>query len=279
MSIPEHPVVTAETGGVREACDRFSYNAESVVALLGNERLPLPFAPEMAHFLQLTREATPLTVLVRLFLLGVPVPAAAACAQLGREALAALEQCAVVAIAGDSVEPRCRLQPFRGMLIACDNDGAQGREQIMGITESTMTLADSGQRRQAGSTLDLGTGTGVIALAAAAYSRSVTGTDISPRALAFARFNAALNGIANVTFEQGDSFEPVRGRRFDLILSNPPFAITPGVRFTYRDSGLAGDEFCRRLIRIAPEHLEEGGYAQCTCDWIQTAGQDWSERL
>ncbi|HWR53335.1 MAG TPA: class I SAM-dependent methyltransferase, partial [Bryobacteraceae bacterium] len=274
-----YPTVTAELAGVREALERFSYTAESVVELLGAERLPLPGAPEMAHFLHLTRGNSPLTLLVRLFLLGVPVPAAVARVALGDHVLAGFQQCGLLAICGETLEPLCRLQPFRGMVIACDHADTQGREQIMGITESTMQLADSGQRQRAGSTLDLGTGTGVVALAATSYSRSVTGTDISPRALAFARFNAALNGISNIEFEQGDSFQPVRGRRFDLILSNPPFAITPGVRFTYRDSGLAGDEFCRRLIRAAPEHLEEGGFAQCTCDWIQTAGQDWTERL
>lgn len=279
MSISEHPVVTGELAEVRESLDQFSYNAESVVGLLGPERLPMPSSPEMVRFLHVTRDGSPLSVLVRLFLLGVSVPTETARSALGSKLFAALERCATVAVAGGVAEPLCRIQPFRGMLIASDRADAQGREQVMGITESTLTLADSGERTRARATLDLGTGSGVVALAAAKYSNSVTGTDISARALAFARFNAALNGLPGVTFEQGDSFEPVLGRRFDLILSNPPFAITPSVRFTYRDSGLAGDEFCRRLIRTAPEHLEEGGFAQCTCAWIQGAGQDWTERL
>ena len=84
-----------------------------------------------------------------------------------------------------------------------------------------------------GSVLDLGTGCGVVALMLAhALARfdvqRIVATDISERALSFARANARLNGLHGaIEFRQGDLFAPVAGERFDLIASNPPFVITP----------------------------------------------------
>jgi len=76
------------------------------------------------------------------------------------------------------------------------------------------------------------------------------------------------------------SFAAARhGERFDLIVSNPPFLISPSRRYQYRDSGLAGDEFCRGLIRQAPDLLEEGGFFQICLDWTHYRGMDWKERL
>jgi SAM-dependent methyltransferase len=130
-----------------------------------------------------------------------------------------------------------------------------------------------------GRTLDLGTGSGVLALAAASHSGTVIATDVNPRAREFCAFNAALNGLANVEFREGSAFEPVRGERFDLILANPPFFVTPSVRRTYSDNAMDLDGFCRKLIREAPEHLNENGYCQMLVEWVQLRGQPWQDRL
>jgi hypothetical protein len=71
----------------------------------------------------------------------------------------------------------------------------------------------------------------------------------------------------------------VADRRFDLVVSNSPFVVSPGERFSYRDSGLGGDELCRRLVGQAPEHLAEGGWAQTLANWLHVRGEDWRERL
>ena len=101
-------------------------------------------------------------------------------------------------------------------------------DHVLGIGGASTTLASWTPRPAVGTALDLGTGCGVQSLHLAAHARSVTATDLSARALAFARFNAALNGS---TWEllQGSLLEPVAGRRFDLVVSNPPFVITPRV--------------------------------------------------
>lgn len=76
----------------------------------------------------------------------------------------------------------------------------------------------------AGRALDLGTGSGVGALAAARRGYRVVAVDLSPAAVAAARVNAAVAGLAGaVEVRHGDLFAPVRGERFDLVLLNPPY--------------------------------------------------------
>ncbi len=88
-----------------------------------------------------------------------------------------------------------------------------------------------------------------------------------------------LNRIDHVAFAEGDLFEPAGDLRFDLIASNPPFVISPRHELVYRDSGLPGDAVCERILRAAPGHLAEGGFAQVICNWVRIAGQNWLERL
>jgi release factor glutamine methyltransferase len=108
-------------------------------------------------------------------------------------------------------------------------------------------------RRGQGRVLDVGTGSGAIALALAANVRGleVVATDISEAALAVARQNAARHGIANVEFRRGDLFSALStDERFDLILSNPPYvaesefaSLEPNVR-----------DYEPRLALVAPRH-------------------------
>jgi hypothetical protein len=104
----------------------------------------------------------------------------------------------------------------------------------------------------------------------------VTALDINPRAVAYTRFNAALNGYDNIECEVGDLFQPVAGRRFDLITCNPPYVISPDSEFIYRDSGQPGDSLCRRIAGLMPEHLEEGGFGQLLMSWVREPEGDWS---
>jgi release factor glutamine methyltransferase len=120
--------------------------------------------------------------------------------------------------------------------------------------------------------LDLGTGSGAIALALASErpNWAVTATDVSPEALAVARANAVELDLTRVELLQGSWYEPVAGRGFDLIVSNPPYvgqddpelahptlghepqsALTPG-----RD-GMAA---LRAIIEGAPRHLARNGW-------------------
>jgi hypothetical protein len=116
-------------------------------------------------------------------------------------------------------------------------------------------------------------------MGAAKFSDTVVGTDLNERAVMFAAFNARLNGVENVEFLRGDLFAPVANRRFDLILSNPPFFITPQQGYMFCDNPMELDGLCRRLVKEAPEYLNEDGYMQMLCEWAQVSGQPWEDRI
>jgi release factor glutamine methyltransferase len=113
-----------------------------------------------------------------------------------------------------------------------------------------------------GRVLDLGTGSGLLAISAAlAGAGHVTAVDLNQAAVLVARLNAAQYGLGGkLKVEQGDMFEPVRGERFDLIICNPPY-----LRGVPTSQGtlayMAGDDFqwLRRFADHAAEHLAPGG--------------------
>jgi SAM-dependent methyltransferase len=122
----------------------------------------------------------------------------------------------------------------------------------------------------------------VQALHLGSHATHVTVTDISGRALEYARFNAELNGC-DWDVAQGSMLDPVAGQRFELIVSNPPFVITPRTPdvplFEYRDGGAAGDEIVANLVRSIGDHLAPGGIAQFLGNWEVIGHSDWRERV
>lgn len=116
-----------------------------------------------------------------------------------------------------------------------------------------------------GDVLDLGTGTGAVALAAArSGARSVTAVDLSRRSVAAARLNARLHRLP-VTVHRGDLFGPVRGRRFGLVTANPPYVpaetdVLPrhGIARCW-DAGPDGRAVLDRICDDAAGHLVPGG--------------------
>jgi len=259
------------------------YCVEGLAEVLGSINVPVQFDASLPYLLYLTRRGRPIDILVRWFLIGIPVPKSSAVDLFGLPALSLLIGSGLLEEKEGSLAGLVKLLPFGDLLIAVDQptrpEIADLPEQVMGFTRSTYELAGITIRRPSRRTLDLGTGSGVQAFLCSAHSEEVYAVDRNPRVLRFARFNAGLNDRSNVRFLDGDAFEPVGDHPFDLIVSNPPFAVSPHVRYVYRDSGHPGDDFCRNIIRRAPAFLAAGGYCQITCDWIQLAGQDWRERL
>ncbi|MFJ4221741.1 methyltransferase [Curtobacterium luteum] len=160
---------------------------------------------------------------------------------------------------------------------------ALGEEHVLGIGGATTTLSGLQLPVHVGRVLDLGTGCGIQAMHARRFADEVVATDISRRALDIARFNVALNGLDGIEFRLGSLFEPVAGERFDRIVSNPPFVITPrreGVpAYEYRDGGMVGDTLVETVLRGLEEHLEPGGTAQLLGNWEYRWGSDGLERV
>jgi len=112
--------------------------------------------------------------------------------------------------------------------------------------------------------LDVGTGSGALALEAARRGGRVTAVDVSWRAVCAAWVNARLSRLP-VRIRRGDLFGPVRGQRFDLILANPPYvpapdgSVAPRGRARNWDGGRDGRLVVNRICREAPRLLRPGG--------------------
>ncbi|WP_230115179.1 DUF7059 domain-containing protein [Microbacterium oxydans] len=237
-----------------------------------------------------------LATLGRLLVLGMPQPrrlVEAALPRLGVDGLVAL---GLATADTELVTPTALLRPqsfvdadgIGEWWIASDLDevaldGALPSDHVLGVGGASRTLAELVVPLQVERALDLGTGCGIQALLVARRAGSVVATDISARALAYAELNAQLNGVSNIEFRQGSMFEPLAGEAFDLIVSNPPFVITPrseGVpEYEYRDGGLVGDALVEQFVRTAPAFLTPGGIAQLLGNWESKGGVTGLARL
>jgi methylase of polypeptide subunit release factors len=210
-----------------------------------------------------------LSTAIRLFFLQRPVATGEAVEALGRGGVDALETMGLAEI-GDDVLPRVRILPVGRLLVTADGY-AQGDDppDYVAVYTPTSRLCDSlTPRPQVARALDVGTGSGIHALLAAAHAEHVVATDVNARALAFTALNAALNGVTNVECRSGSLFEPVAGETFDLITCNAPYVVSPESRWAYRDSGFRADEISERVVREAAAHLGDGGYATLIVSWL-----------
>ncbi|MEV8029481.1 DUF7059 domain-containing protein [Cellulosimicrobium funkei] len=264
--------------------------------------------------------ADPTAALAALFLLGDDVPRRALDAALGRTGVDGARRLGLVEAAGagddDAVRALVDLRPYAAIdaagpvtwwLSSDLGELATGRrlapDHVLGAGGASLTLAQVTVRTPVGRVLDLGTGCGIQALHAARHARAVVGTDISRRALGFAAFNAALDAAfdeasgpaagaaphgpatGRVELREGSMLEPVAGERFDLVVSNPPFVITPRAAggalpdYEYRDGGRSGDDLVRDLVTGVGAVLEPGGVAQLLGNWEHRRGVPWDERV
>ncbi|MGD0613621.1 MAG: class I SAM-dependent methyltransferase [Anaerolineales bacterium] len=169
-----------------------------------------------------------------------------------------------------------KVQSYQGLVFLSDFPYRhKAPDFVLPIGPAGHYLAGLTIRRQVASVLDLGCGCGVQSLLAARHCTRVTATDINPRALSFTRLNSELNGVSNIEILQGSYFEPVEGRRFDLIVANLPYVIAPEKWVIYRNTDRPGDASVRRLIQEIPAHLSEGGYAHILANWIHPAEAPW----
>ncbi|SDC83900.1 DUF7059 domain-containing protein [Nocardioides lianchengensis] len=277
---------------LRDALTAASFTYDAVAELLGPLAHDALARNETRPGVRRTAGGSPLETLVRLFLLQRPVSASQA-----ETALPGLvDRLAVEGILEQSigeVAARLDVRPYatEGLDLWVVSDltpgldgGPQrvGPEHVLGISPASTSLAQLTLRDPVARALDLGTGCGVQALHLAAHSTSVVATDVNPRALWVTRFNTALNDVAEkVEVRDGSFFEPVRGERYDLIATNPPFVISPatGERLVYRDSGLPGDRVVEDIVRAAPDHLTPGGWCQVLANWVIDRDRPWDERL
>lgn len=264
------------------------FDADRVPELLGPAAHRALGRGEPAAALRATRDGSPLATLIRLFLLGATVDERSAARALPSTGLASALDQGLLERAGDEVRAALDVRPHAAddqeFLLVSDLDsdvrpGPVRPDHVLGLGSASITLARAIVRDPVEHALDLGTGCGIQALHLAGHAGSVTGTDVNPRALALAAATARLNG-QRWDLRDGSLFDPIGDRRFDLIVSNPPFVIGDGrARFTYRDSGLPGDGVGRAIVTGARAHLTEGGTAQLLANWLVVGDADWRDRV
>jgi len=155
-----------------------------------------------------------LATVIRIFFLQRPVPTGEAVQALGRGGVEALETTGLATV-GDELVPRVRILPIGRLLVTADGY-TQGDDppDYVAVYSPTSRLCDSlTPRPRVARALDVGTGSGIHALLAAAHAEHVVATDVNARALAFTELNAALNGVTNVECRRGSPSSRPPARR------------------------------------------------------------------
>ena len=302
------PVVTPEqAASLRADLLEAGWGVKAVATLLGEaadaalrREIRLPALRSVRAALTSGSAPSPVAVLTALFMLGEPVPATALDVALTRTGASGAGRIGLVSEPDETgcVRARVDLRPHEAVddageirwWVASDlGELVTGRalapDHVLGIGGAGLTLAGLTPRTPVATALDLGCGCGIQTLYLLRHADHVVATDVSERALAFTAFNAALAGVSvsdgsdagsrdgagRLELLRGSLLEPVAGRRFDLIVSNPPFVLTPpAVReaglplMEYRD---AGGPVLPTLVAGLGEHLEPGGSAVMLGNW------------
>ncbi|WP_067700247.1 DUF7782 domain-containing protein [Nocardia jejuensis] len=273
---------------LRAALIRVGYDADTLLEALGDPAHSALGRSEPVPVRRAAADLGELGTLVRLLLLGDPLPepdVAAALAPVDPErAIAA----GLLHRDGELLRAALDLRPLDlghgARWVLSDLDDSMRRraldaDHVLGVGQASLSLLRATPTRHTGSVLDLGTGCGIQAVHAAGYADTITGTDVNARALWLAEATAALNELEFELLE-GSWFEPVAGRRFDQIVANPPFVVGPArVEHTYRDSGLALDGASELVVSRIPELLNPGGTAAMLASWVHVVGEDWRARV
>jgi methylase of polypeptide subunit release factors len=210
--------------------------------------------------------------LVRLFILDLDVPVDQLAPAIVPLTVDDLTRLRVVELRDGVARPLVRIVPHDHLLITSDVRLRPGEaapsDHVPGVHRPSVTLAHLTVRRPVRTFLDLGSGCGVEALLASPHAERVVATDVSPRAVNFANFNAQLNLAPNIEHRAGSWFDPVGDERFDAIVCNPPYVISPASEYIYRDSGLRGDSVSEQVVRSIPAHLADGGFGTVQISWV-----------
>jgi len=209
-----------------------------------------------------------LDLLIWLFLFNEPVQVTALSCIFSPDDLNALAGMNLIRLDAGAAICDLALYECAGLFLATDAIVKVNRpavsNPVMALLRESYDFVGSVSRKPVNAALDLCTGSGVHALVAARHAKHVVATDINPRALRFAEFNAWFNGITNIEFCRGDLFRAVEGRTFDLILANPPYI--PDTASSPSDNcycgGKSGDVLWSQILQGLEKHLRPGGLFQ-----------------
>ncbi|EEI16781.1 DUF7059 domain-containing protein [Corynebacterium lipophiloflavum] len=284
------PSLPETAAALAEALKRASFSADGIAAHLGPEATEALYRGEPGVVRHACRDSSQLSGLIRFFLLREPMgvdtlaellsPALAL--SLIDAHLARLNPAGEAQVALD-VRPHVIAGENRFVISDLDTSVSAhvpGRDHVLGVGSASLSLLSATPCSPVERVLDLGTGSGVQAIAQSSCAVEVVATDVHPRALELAEATLAANAVRNVELREGSWFEPVAGERFDRIVANPPFVVgLPEVGHVYRDSGLWLDEASKLVVGTAPAYLAPSGSAHILASWVHLVDGSWESRV
>lgn len=240
---------------------------------------PVLRRPARNHHLRRLHDAA--GAAMRMFFFSDPVTESEARAALGDRLATLLEAGFVRRLPDGSVVSPFVLAMLDDLLVVSE-ELTLGGEAVMGFGDGTIELCRAAfAPRVDGAVLDLGCGSGTVALALARSATRVIATDINPRALDIVRLNARLNGLTAIDVREGDLFAPVAGEQLALIASQPPFVprLEGAEGATYLYGGEVGDELALSLLRGLVPRLAIPGRAVLRVDWPDHGEAPLASRL
>ncbi|HEX8790766.1 MAG TPA: methyltransferase [Polyangiaceae bacterium] len=218
---------------------------------------------EAMRFKWAPQPTDPVDTLIGLFIDGKEVPVDRMTSLFSSGFIDAALESGLADREGGSVRSRVCLFPCYGKYLATDRAAKNTAiNQVMWLWGESYILGGLVKRVPRRRAIDLGTGSGIHAILASDHAKNVVAVDVNPRALAFARFNAALNGNGNLEFVLSDLLERVDGT-CDLLLANPPYAPDEAAAAgdNFWSGGIEGTDLLRRIIQALPTRLDEDGTA------------------
>ncbi len=260
---------------LNRALQEASYDEKMISERLEVESLQQIEPTHLHYFNHYKLDNTILDDLIRLFLLRGTLSEGRVSEIFGESLMDTMLQLGLLLSRHDQVASRIDIFVVDGIFLATDHrfmllpEDRIEEDPVMYIGLDSLGLALTAPRYSCRNVLDLCTGSGVQALTASRYAEFVTAVDINPRAIRFARFNAQLNGIANIKVIQSNLYSNVGNGQFDIILANPPFVPSPEKDLAFRDGGAKGEDILSKIISEASDHLTEYGRLHIVTDLVE----------
>lgn len=215
--------------------------------------------------------------LLRLFVEGAPVPLPKV-QEILKRSWDGLVRLGILIRQEDQIKTSVRIRAAKNGLFAEDFPTRllhSPGDYVMGVAATTRMAKLLVPPTRPRKILDLCCGGGWLAIGLSGPGTSVTGTDLNPRAIEMARFNALLNRVPDIEWKVESWYAAVEEETFDLIVANPPFVMSPGGQSialdTENNHGILPD-----VLEGLPQRLNPDGFATMLLDWPFLDEEDWS---
>lgn len=171
------------------------------------------------------------------------------------------------------------LYPVETLILASDRNKDLQDAVFPAISPLSYRFLKRMSRSPASEALDLCSGSGVAAMLLSQHCERVIASDVSARAVHFAKFNCQLNRCNQVKAVESNFYSALDGKTFDRIVAHPPYVPSLSNAVVWRDGGATGEEPIRRIVAGLPQFLCSGGTFYAACGGFDTKDQTLEHRV